>query len=302
MTTFTHTPACLALAVTCCLHASPSSAQDAPGIDFYGSLRSQLETVNPDRAGNYTGVRDAYSRLGVNASYPIDASLMLTGHIELPVDTANTRLRDPYDQEEPIRIASIGVKGRLGALTYGQQWMPYYNAVAAPVDMFSSYYSGYATYTVFRVAKTLTYASPEHAGLSLGAAYSPSSGNRRSTSRIDDRRWQAVAIYTRGDTRLAEGIDDCGDAGYGSNRVLGATLSHQADALYLAIKYEAFKTGNRQAGSFSSDGNRTVNLYGHYTLGKSTIKLMLAKVENYGDEIIHLGIDYAMSSQCKLFA
>lgn len=302
MTTFRSTPPCLALVFSSCICCSTATAQDAPGIDFYGSLRSHLEAVSFDRAGDYTAVRDAYSRLGVNASYPVNADLMLTGQIELPVDTANTRLRDPYDQDEPIRIASIGLKGKLGALTYGQQWMPYYNAVAAPVDMFSSYYSGYATYTAFRVAKTLAWSSPDYKGLSLGAAYAPSSGNRRSTSRIDDRRWQAVATYTRGGTRLAAGIDDRGNAGYGSNRLYGVALSHQADALYLAVKYEAFSTGNRQPGGFSSDGNRAVNLYGHYTLGKSTIKLMLAKVENYGDEIIHLGVDYALSSQCKLFA
>jgi hypothetical protein len=68
------------------------------------------------------------------------------------------------------------------------------------------------------------------------------------------------------------------------------------------VKYEAFETGNRQPGSFSTDGNRAINLYGHYALGKSTIKLMLAKVDNYGDEIIHLGIDYALSRDARLFA
>ena len=48
------------------------------------------------------------------------------------------RLRDPYDQDEPISHRQRWREGTLGALTYGQQWMPYYNAVAAPVDMFST--------------------------------------------------------------------------------------------------------------------------------------------------------------------
>ena len=299
------TPARVALLFSSCIcgiWCSAAAAQDAPGIDLYGSLRAQVETVSPDRHGGYTAARDAYSRVGINARYPVDANLALTAQLELPVDVANLRLRDPYDQDEPIRLSTIGVQGKFGAITYGQQWMPYYNAVAAPVDMFSSYYSGYATYTVFRVAKTLAYSTPAHEGLSFGAAYSGSSGNRRSTSRIDDRRWQAAATYTRGGTRLAAGIDDRGNAGYGSNRLYGIALSHQADALYLAIKYEAFASKNRQAGSFSTDGNRAVNLYGHYVLGKSTVKLMLAKVDNYGDEIIHVGIDYALSSQSKVFA
>jgi predicted porin len=302
MTFLTTTPACMAFALSGSLCGSAAFAQDTPELDFYGSLRTQVESVHPDRADSYTGLRDAYSRVGISGKYPINADLALVGQVELPVDVANARLRDPYDQDENIRIASVGVKGTLGALTYGQQWMPYYNAVAAPVDMFSTYYSGYATYTVFRVAKTLAYTTPTYNGLSFGAGYAPSSGNRRSTSRIDDRRWQAVATYVRGDTRLAAGVDDRGDAGYGKNRIYGVTLSHQADALYLAVKYETFETGNRQPGSFSTDGNRAINLYGHYALGKSTIKLMLAKVDNYGDEIIHLGIDYALSRDARLFA
>ena len=302
MTTFTTTPARIAITVASALCCGAATAQDAQGLDFYGSLRSQLEHVSPDRGTAYTSVRDAYSRLGVKAAYPIAADLTLTGQVELPVDTANARLRDPYDQDEPIRIASIGLSGDLGSITYGQQWMPYYNAVAAPVDMFSTYYSGYATYTAFRVAKTLAYASPAYRGVAVGASYSPSSGNRRSTSRIDDRRWQAVATYGLGDTRFAAGVDDRGDAGYGRNRVYGASLSHQADALYLAIKYELFSTGNRQAGGFSTNGNRAINLYGHYALGKSTVKLMLAKVDNYGDAIVHLGVDYALTEQSRLFA
>ncbi|MEW7849170.1 porin [Massilia aurea] len=302
MTFFATTPARMALSLYGCIWCSVAAAQDSPGIDLYGSLRSQLETVSPDHDRAYTGMRDAYSRVGINARYPVDANLALTAQLELPVDVANTRLRDPYDQDEPIRLATIGVQGKFGAITYGQQWMPFYNAVAAPVDMFSSYYSGYATYTVFRVAKTLAYSTPDYQGLSFGAAYSGSSGNRRSTSRIDDRRWQAAATYTRGDTRLAAGIDDRGDAGYGRNRLYGIALSHQVDDLYLAIKYEAFESGNRQADSFSTNGNRAVNFYGHYVMGKSTVKLMLAKVDNYGDEIVHVGIDHALSSQSRVFA
>lgn len=228
--------------------------------------------------------------------------MALTAQFEIPVDSANARLRDPYDQEEPIRIARIGVRGRFGSMTFGQQWMPYCNAIAAPVDMFSSYYSGYATYTVFRVARTMAYASPDGAGFSFAAAYSGSGGNRRSTSRIDAGRWQATLSYTRGNTRIAAGIDDRGDAGYGGNRLLGLSAKHQAGKLHLALKYEQFDTGNRQPGSFSSHGNRAINLFGSYALGKSTIKLMLATVENYGDKIVHLGIDYALSDQYKLFA
>ena len=297
--------AAVAIAAASCMYCNGVSAQTTPAIDFYGSLRTQVERVSPDRRDRlpaYTSLRDAYSRLGVKVDYPLDAQLALFGQLELPVDSANVRLRDPYDQEEDLRIASVGMRGKAGTLTYGQQWMPYYNAVAAPVDMFSSYYSGFATYTVFRVARTLAYQTPDMNGFSLAAGYAGSSANRVSTSRIDARRWQATAAFTRGDTRIAVGIDDRGDAGYGRNRLYGLSASHQLGKLYLALKYELFDTGNHQPGGFSTDGNRALNLFGSYVLGKTTFKLMLARLENYGDNIVHVGVDYALSDKHKVFA
>lgn len=292
----------VAVAVSSCMYCHGVVAQTTPAIDFYGSLRTHVERVSADRLSAYTSLRDAYSRLGMKLDYPLDAGLALVGHLEIPVDSANFRLRDPYDQEEKFRIARVGLRGRFGAIDYGQQWMPYYNAIAAPVDLFSSYYSGFATYTVFRVARTLAYQTPDVHGFSMTAAYANSSANLLSTSRIDGRRWQATATYTRGGTRVAGGIDDRGNAGYGRNRLYGLSASHQIDKLYLAIKYELFDTENRQPGGFSSDGNRAINLFGSYVLGKSTFKLMLAKLENYGDNIVHIGIDYALSDKYKVFA
>ena len=295
----------VALAVASCMHCGDAAAQTTPTVDFYGSLRMQAERVSPDRRdrlGAYTSLRDAYSRLGVNIDYPLDPTLALLGQLELPVDSANLRLRDPYDQDEHLRIARVGLRGRFGTVTYGQQWMPYYNAIAAPVDMFSTYYSGFATYTVFRVARTLAYQTPEVNGFSVAGAYAGSSGNRASTSRIDARRWQAAATYTRGDTRIAVGIDDRGNAGYGRNRLYGLSASHQFGNLYLALKYELFDTGNRRPGAFSTDGNRAVNLFGSYVLGKTTIKMMAARLENYGGNIVHVGVDYALSDKHTVFA
>lgn len=306
------TRAGVALGLAGCLYSTGPAAQGLTGVDFYASLRTQAEAVAPDRGerlGSYAGLRDAYSRVGVKIDRPLGRDLALTGQLELPVDTANFRMRDPYDQGdalrphgERIRLAQLGLRSRVGTFSYGQQWMPYYNAVAAPVDMFSSYYSGFATYTVFRVAQTLSYSTPEMAGWSLSAGYTGSSGNARSTSRIDAPRRQVAATYSFGNTRLAAGLDDRGDAGYGRNRLLGLSASHEAGKLYLALKYERFDTGTLQRGSFSSDGNEAINLFGSYALGRTTFKLMLAKVDNYGDDIVHFGIDHQVSDALKVFA
>lgn len=302
----------LALGLSSCLSWTGAAAQGTPTIDFHGSLRTQIETVSPDRRDrfdSYTSLRDAYSRVGVKGEYPLGTGLVLTGELEIPVDTANFRVRDPYDQGDAsrpkgqrLRIAQVGLRGRFGTLAYGQQWMPYYNAIAAPVDRFSSYYTGFATYTVVRVADTIAYTSPEYKGFSVTAAHAGSSGNKRSTSRIDDRRWQLAASYALGDTRLAAAIDDRGNTGHGHDRLFGLTASHKTGDLYLALKYERFDTGNRRPGSFSSDGNQALNLFGSYTMGKNTFKLMLAKVDNYGDGVVHLGIDHRLSEKSKIFA
>lgn len=305
-------PAGFALGLSLCMFGTNVNAQSPLRVDFYGSLRTQFEAVSPDqddRLDRYTSLRDAYSRAGVTAEYPLSTNLTLTGQLEIPFDSANFRIRDPYDQGDAIhpngqrlRIAKVGLRGNFGSLAYGQQWMPYYNAIAAPVDMFSSYYSGFATYTIFRTAETLVYSTPEFNGFSLSAAHTGSGGNERSTSRIDARRWQATATYAFGNTRLAAGVDDRGNAGYGRNRLYGFSVSHTLDKLYLALKYEIFDTENLQRGSFSSDGNQAINLFGSYAIGRNTLKLMLANVENYGDHIVHLGIDRQLSDDLKVFA
>ncbi len=287
-------------------------AGDKAGIEAYGSLRTQLESVSPDRRerlGSYTGLRDAYSRLGISAQYPLSGGPVLFGQLEIPLDSARLRVRDPYDQGDPgrpdgqkLRLALAGLRGSLGTVTLGQQWMPYYNAIAAPVDTFSSYYSGFATYTAPRVAETLAYASPDFHGFSLAGAIASSDGNQRSTSRIDDRRWQLTASYASGPARIAAGIDDRGNAGFGRNRLYGLSAAWQAGNLGLAAKYELFDTGNRQAGSFTSDGNQALNLYGSYAMGKNTVRVMLARLENYGGNIVHLGLDHQFSDDLKFFA
>lgn len=281
-------------------------------VELYGSLRMQLESVHPGNSGpwgSYVGLRDAYTRVGLKGEYRFNDDAAVFGQFELPFDTANFRISDPYDQggagrdhRQRIRIAQIGVRTTVGTLIAGQQWMPYYNAVAAPVDQFSSYYSGFATYTAFRIPDTIAYYSPAVYGFTLSGSYTSAAGNRRSTSRIDDRRMQAALSYVLGDTRLAVGFDDRGDTGLGKDRVYGVSASHQAGPWYFAAKYEVFSTNNHTPGAFSRDGNKAVNLFASYNTGPYTFKAMFAKVQNYGDNIVHLGVDYQYDKNLKFFA
>ena len=276
---------------------SPAMALE---FDFYGSLRIQAESVNPDVGvfDDYAGIRDAYSRIGFNATHTLADGIDGYAQLELPFDTANLAVQDPWDQNEDIRVARLGVKGRYGDLSIGQMWMPYYNAIAYPVDMFSSYYSGFATFTSFRLGDTVSYYTPSFAGFSGAVAYSHENGAAKSGGGMDDRI-QATLSYNHEGLTLSGGLDQLG--GVNDARIWGASLMWQAnEALYIGAKYEQHDSDLNTG--YGADGDAAVNLYAGYMIGKNTLKAMLADVDNYGEQIVHLGVDHQYSKSLKFFA
>ncbi|OOG27841.1 porin [Thioalkalivibrio denitrificans] len=268
--------------------AAPAYADDL-NFSFYGSARIHAEAVQPDDTSeldSYTALRDAYSRIGFNADYALTPNVELFGQLELPLDLPNKAVQDPWDQDQDIRIGQIGLRGDFGTFAYGQMWLPYYNAIAFPVDMFSSYYSGFATHTVFRRGDTIAFYSPGFNGLSFSAAWSEDHGD-------DDDRLQLTASYGFNDTTISMGIDDLG--GDNDTRIYGASLMHTMGNLYIGAKYEVFDT------KADFDGNEAMNLYVGYTLGKNTFKAMVAKVEGFGENIFHAGWDHQFNDQLKFF-
>ncbi|MCA1790548.1 MAG: porin, partial [Thioalkalivibrio sp.] len=189
----------LAAAIAGSFIAPTMVAADPIEFDFYGSLRIQYEAANPDGASSYTGFRDAYSRMGFTANAPLVDGVDAFAQLEIPLDLANGAVQDTFDNDEDIRIAKVGLNTDFGTFAYGQDWMPYYNAIAYPVDMFSSYYSGFATFTSFRVSDSLFYYSPDISGFSFGASYSDKGGYGKSDGSADDR-YQLTASYSLGDT------------------------------------------------------------------------------------------------------
>jgi predicted porin len=278
---------------------SPAIAADDPiDFDFYGSLRIQYEGASPDGASSYTGFRDAYSRIGFNASAALADGVTVFGQLELPLDLVNGAVQDPYDNDEDLRIARIGLDTRFGTFAYGQDWMPYYNAIAYPVDMFSSYYSGFATYTAFRVSDSVFYYSPDLNGFSFGASYSNKGGYDKADGSADDR-YQLTASYRIGDTTLSAGIDDVGGAQ--DWRFYGISLMHTVGGLYIGAKLEWIDSDQATAG-FGRDGDTAMNLYAGYTMGRNTLKGMIADVEGYGGTVFHIGLDHDFNDRLTLFA
>lgn len=278
------------------------SSGNALALDFsfYGSIRVHAEAVQPDNdtvMDSYTGWRDAYSRLGFKANHAFNDTTSAYAQLELPLDIPNKAVQDPWDQEEDIRIAKIGLRGGFGDLSVGQMWMPYYNAIAYPVDMFSSYYSGFATYTTFRKGDTLAYYSPSFGGLSGSFGYSLDNGAMDRNGDQDDRL-QATLSYDFGDLTLSGGLDDLG--GVNDLRIWGLSAAWQAtDALYVGAKYEMHDSDINSG--YGADGDVAKNIYAGYTLGKNTYKVMLADVDNYGENILHLGWDHQYRDDLKFF-
>ncbi|EHQ52769.1 porin [Ectothiorhodospira sp. PHS-1] len=278
--------------------AVPAMAQAGElNFDFYGSARVQVESVRPDnrdQLDSYTGVRDAYSRIGFNADYPLMEGLTLIGQLELPLDLANKAVQDPWDQTQDVRVAQIGVQGEMGTFLYGQMWLPYYNAIAYPVDMFSSYYSGFATYTAFRRGDTISYYSPDMNGLSFAFAWSEDNGAD------GDNRVQLTGSYSFGDTTLSIGMDELN--GNDNMRIVGVSAAHSMGNLYLGAKLERFYSDINDDDAYGNDGDMAMNVYAGYTLGKNTFKLMVAEVDNYGETIVHAGVDHQFNPSLKFFA
>ncbi len=281
----------LAAAIAGSFIAPTMVAADPIDFDFYGSLRLQFEAVNPDEASSYTGFRDAYSRIGFNANAPIADGVNGFAQLELPLDLANGAVQDPYDNAEDIRIAKIGVNTDFGTLIYGQDWMPYYNAIAFPVDMFSTYYSGFATFTSFRLSDSVIYYSPDFNGLSFGASYS------NNWNRAGDDRYQLTTSYRMGDTVISAGLDDRNDA---SGRFWGLSVMHTMGDLYIGAKIEL--VDNDDEGGFFEDGDLAMNLFASYTVGKNTFKGMIADVDSFVGTTFHLGVDHDFSDRLTMFA
>ncbi|MCG5496232.1 porin [Ectothiorhodospira variabilis] len=289
----------IATAVTAAL-AVPAYAQaNDLNIDFYGSARIAVENVRPDNQDeddggldSYSGFRDAYSRIGFNADYPLAEGLTLIGQLELPIDIANKAVQDPWDQEQDVRVAQIGVQGDMGTLLYGQMWMPYYNAISFPVDMFSSYYSGFATFTTFREKDSISYYSPDMNGLSFAFAWSEENGLN------GDDRVQLTGSYAFGDTIVSVGMDDF--RGDDNTTLAGISIAHTMGDLYLGAKYERFYS-DADSG-YGEDGDTAMNVYAGYTMGQNTFKVMVAEVKEFGETVVHLGYDYQFNNDLKFFA
>ncbi|MBF0264166.1 MAG: porin [Gammaproteobacteria bacterium] len=279
----------------------------------YGSLRIQAEHVNVNKAidgedDSYTGLRDAYSRLGVKLSKSF-VPLKLSAKLEVPINLPQLQAEDPsffggyYKSNHSPRIANIKLsKDNLGSLTYGMQWLAYYNNIAYPVDYFSTFYSGFATHATFR-REALTYTTPTFSGLKVtisGVDLTDNAG----TSYLDSRQY--ALSYSANNLLLAfahqDTYDDRADlSGFSASYIIGPWR--------FAAKYEQLKSNKNVK---TNRDPAIVNFYTSYQMNQITFKALYSRGDGkaanndeadayfIGDSY-HLGMDYQYQKHIKLF-
>jgi hypothetical protein len=280
----------------------------------YGSLRIQTEAVSVDQAkagedDSYTGLRDAYSRLGVTAAYNDFDWVDLTATVEFPINSAQLRAEDPtffqayYKGNNKPRVADItATTENAGSLRVGTQWLAYYNTIAYPVDFFSSFYSGWATQTAFR-RDAATYMSPSFGGFT-GSVSAVDMTDESGTSYLDTMQY-ALAWQLNQLTLGLAYQDTEQDTGDNADQV-GASLVFAPGNWRFAAKVEQLLSNDD---TLQDDDPITYNLYGSYTWNKYTARAMFANGEESDDpaaffqgDSYQVGLDYQYSESLKLFA
>lgn len=289
----------------------PGTAMAELTTDAYASLRMQAESVSVDKVAtagddkSYAGFKDAYSRFGVSASYPLSNGTTLGAKLEIPFNTAQMKAGDPsyfegfYKENTSPRIAKITASGDWGSVALGKQWLAYYNYIGYPVDYFSSYYSGFATHATFR-REAATYTSPSFNGFNFVVSavdmVDTTGGDYLDTM-------QYVISYSNDGLSLAASLEDRGEDA-GDNTLMGMSAVYTTGPWRFAMKLEEWE--NTTAGV---DNQTIKNIYASYNMGKYTLKAHYA----VGDEetgggafftggSTHLGLDYQYTKNFKVFA
>ncbi len=285
----------ISLAVLCIVLIEIQHVQ-AFEVSAYANLNIHAEYVKPDKetaqVKKYTGWRDAYSQIGINFEHEHNDNHKVRFHLFTPVDLANLEFQDAWNHGADTPQYEIYWTTPYGELQAGYLYLPYYNAVASVIDRFSSYYTGFATYSAFRTKESLVYVSPAYSGFNLGTSVSVNQG-------LDGDDLLNLTLNWKNDkTSVSLGLQD--QQGLLNTRLWGISASHQpTDALFIGIKTEVFDTGS--IGGYGGDGDRSTAAFVSYDCGKQTFKAMLADTENYGEVSYTLGWDYHYNETIKFF-
>jgi len=301
-----------AAAVAAAVAAQPAVAAieldwiDGVDMSVYGSLRLGYESVRPDKEtaalDDYTGFRDAYSRVGFKASTALTDSITAGITYEVPLDLANGDARTPDGRTEDVRVAKFQLSGDWGNVWVGHGWLPYYNAISYKVDLFDTFYSGFSTYSAFRRGDTVAFSVPV-AGLNVSGAYSKGDRNDRQQDTVDNRKQLAVTKNI-GNLSLAAAVEDVKNKPGNS----GSDVTYYAVAAgyttgpwYFGGKYETVDSDISTNGAFNEDGSASYNVLASYTTGLHTYTGMVGHLDGFGEDYSQIAYRYQWRPDTRFF-
>jgi len=256
----------------------------------YGSLRlqanySSVDHARPGADDSYIGFTDAYSRVGVRGHYTVNDNLTLSSQLEVSINLPEFKAEDPtFFDDDAVRVKKVAASGKWGSVWIGKGWLPYYNNIAYPVDMFSSFYSGYATYAYFR-EDAAVYSSPRIYGFKGTAA-------RVKRTPGNERGYQGVISYAHEGLTLALAVEDM--AAEDDHDTYGGAVTYTHGPWYGALKYERYD---------NAADDDIANIFVSYAADKFTYKAMIADGDLWGKEYTtgHIGVDYQYNQPAKFF-
>ncbi|MEH6358491.1 MAG: porin [Pseudomonadales bacterium] len=273
---------------------------DGVDMSVYGSLRLGYESVRPDKETpalrDYTGTRDAYSRVGFKASTALNDDITASIVYEVPLDLANGDARTPDGRTEDVRVAKFQLSGDWGNVWVGHDWLPYYNAISYKVDLFDSFYSGFSTFAQFRRGDSVGFNFPV-AGLNVSGAYSKGDSNDRQRNSLEHRT-QLVVTKDIGKWSLAAAVDNINagtDVTY-----YAVAAGYTTGPWYFGGKYE-IADSDVGAGTFNEDGSVSWNALASYTSGLFTYTGMYGQTDNFGEQYTHLAARYQWRPDTRFF-
>jgi len=226
------------------LFAGAAAAQTS--ISLYGIADAGLVRETGGAAGSVTKISSgigSVSRLGIRGSEDLGNGWSANFLLEMgtKIDTGE------IDSAGSIfnRQAFVGVKSaKLGALTLGRQYTPYYITVSSVADPFGAGYAGNIKNlfptggTNTRTSNTVLYVSPVVNGISAEVAWS---AGEQASSASAGRQYGGALAFSRGalNVRLAYNNHNNDTDGTkrenGTNTVLAANYDFKAAKVYAAF-------------------------------------------------------------------
>ena len=277
-----------------------AAAQTAVAIETDVSASIRVAYIGGDghdstSPAGETGWHDAYSNVTFNASEDL-GSTKLSYQFSLWADPTGSLDNDM--NEKGVRTHFIQLSGDFGAVSFGENWSPFYNAIiwGAGADRFNGYYTGYGVPGFdSRTTDTVFYSSPDINGLKINASIGTNSTTtKHGATQFDDHRELALTYQLNDNIMIAAAMTD-GDSDAQKDKGVG--ISYTKDAITINANY---MTTEEDGVLYSGDYS---NLYAQYDINDQTsLRAAIGSADGYVGGNYTLGASHQYDESIRVFA